>query len=321
VSGLYPLDPSERDLWILERRGQRNLLDPALPYAQLHEEEPDGSGGTVPVSTVFLTNRECPWRCLMCDLWRNTLEKPVVTGAIPAQIRSALSRLPPARWIKLYNAGSFFDPGAIPRRDYPAIARLLSGFDRIIVESHPALCGDAALEFRDLCEGALEVALGLETVHPEVLPRLNKRMSLEDFRGAAARLRDSGISVRAFVLVGLPFVSPREAPMWAARSAAFAFDCGAEVVSLIPTRSGNGAMEALEDRGEFSPPDLSALEEAAESALALRRGRVLSDLWDLERFSTCETCLAARVDRLRAMNVHQAVVPRRPCEHCARPAP
>jgi radical SAM enzyme (TIGR01210 family) len=312
----YPRAAAERDRWILDHRGQRNALDPRRAYAALTEEEPDGSGGTVSVSTVLLTNRECPWRCLMCDLWRNTLVESVPAGAIPGQIREALARLPPAQWAKLYNAGSFFDQKAIPREDHRAIARLLSGFERVIVESHPALCGEPTLRFRDLLDGSLEVALGLETIHPEVLPRLNKRMTLEDFRRASAFLREAGISMRAFVLVGLPFVAPREAAAWALRSAEFAFDCGTAVVSLIPTRSGNGAIDALEERGDFTPPDLAALEEAAASALALDRGRVLADVWDLKRFSRCAACFAPRARRLRALNLAQALPPPVSCPEC-----
>ena len=36
-------------------------------------------------------------------------------GDIPAQIAYALDQLPPARQIKLYNSGNFFDHQAIPR--------------------------------------------------------------------------------------------------------------------------------------------------------------------------------------------------------------
>ena len=113
---LYPATRAERDTWILARRPARNSLDPSRPYAFFVEEERSASGEVVPVATVFLTNRECPWRCLMCDLWKNTLAETVPAGAIPAQIDYALQRLPPARQIKLYNSGSFFDTQAIPRR-------------------------------------------------------------------------------------------------------------------------------------------------------------------------------------------------------------
>ena len=90
----YPQSAAERDRWILERRGRPNALDPRRAYAALTEEEPDGLGGTASVSAIFLTNRECPWRCLMCDLWRNTLTESVPAGAIPEQIRAALAQRP-----------------------------------------------------------------------------------------------------------------------------------------------------------------------------------------------------------------------------------
>jgi archaeosine synthase beta-subunit len=316
MSAPYPAGRDERDRWILERRGPRRGLDPALPYAQIHEEEPDDSLRPVSISTIFLTNRECPWRCLMCDLWRDTLTETVPARAIPGQIHHALARLPPARWVKLYNAGSFFDRGAIPAEDHGAIAAMLSGFERVIVESHPALVGRPCFDFREALEGSLEIAMGLETVHPEVLPRLNKVMTLGDFRRAAASLSDGGISVRAFVLVGLPFIRPGEAVEWAGRSIEFAFDCGASVVSLIPTRPGNGALDELARRGEFSPSDLSELEDAHAFGLSLKRGRVLADLWDLRLFARCPACLRQRQDRLRRMNLTQAFAPKTACPAC-----
>jgi len=316
VSAAYPAQESERDRWILARRGPRNRLDPRRPYAQVHEIEPDERLRPVPISTIFLTNRECPWRCLMCDLWTNTLTEPVPEGAIPAQIAYALPRLPPARWVKLYNSGSFFDPKAIPPGDYEEIAKILSGAERVIVESHPALVGNASVAFRDSLKGRLEVALGLETIHPEVLPRLNKRMTLEQFRRAADFLGREGIAVRAFVLVGLPFANEREGLDWACRSLDFAFDSGASVVSLIPTRLGNGALEALAERGEFSTPLLSSLEEALAFGLSKKRGRVFADLCNLERLRRCGVCFERRKRRLEDMNRTQAVLARVSCAAC-----
>src|SRR5262249_13617703 len=124
-----------------------------------------------------------------CDLWKNTTGETVPRAVIPAQIRRSLAELPPARRVKLYNSGSFFDHRAIPREDHAEIAALLAGFERVIVESHPALVGESCRSFRCLLDGNLEVALGLETVHPSVLERLNKRMTIDDFRRAAERLQ------------------------------------------------------------------------------------------------------------------------------------
>src|SRR3989442_658691 len=133
MTASYPELARDRDAWILARRGPRNALDPRRPYAFQVEEEFSDEGRIVKVATIFLTNRECPWRCLMCDLWKNTLQETVPVGAIPAQIDYALKILsaergPGARQIKLYNSGSFFDPRAIPPDDYPAIAERLRDF-------------------------------------------------------------------------------------------------------------------------------------------------------------------------------------------------
>src|SRR5439155_3607343 len=197
------------------------------------------------VATLFLTNRECPFRCLMCDLWKNTLEDSVAPGQIPEQIRWGLAQLPPAQHLKLYNSGNFFDPAAIPPADYGAIAELAAPFERVIVECHPRLIGRRCKEFRGMLAGEMEVAMGLETVHPEVLPRLNKQMTLDDFTGAVRTLRADGIAVRAFILVRPPFLNDEEGLEWACRSLDYAFSLGVECCSLIPTRAGNGAMEEL----------------------------------------------------------------------------
>lgn len=319
-AAVYPATVRDRDRWIVSRRGARNAVDPSRPYAFLVEQERTDSGEALPVATLFLTNRECPWRCLMCDLWRNTLGEPAPAGSIPAQIEFALARLPAARQIKLYNSGSFFDPRAIAREDFPAIAERLRPFERVIVECHPALVNDEVPRFRDLLAGKLEVAMGLETVHPEVLPRLNKRMTLEQFSRAAAFLQAHEVALRAFILVKPPFLNETEALEWACRSIDFAFDQGAAVASLIPTRFGNGSLEALAALGEFSIPRLETLESAMDYGLGRQRGRVFSDLWDLEKFSGCAACFPARQARLERMNLSQSIEPRIFCDHFAHRA-
>lgn len=303
---------------ILAARPARAALDPYQPYACFVEPEHSRHGRVEDVATLFLTNRECPFRCLMCDLWKHTLEDTVPLGAIPAQIDFALSRLPPARHIKLYNSGNFFDPRAIPHEDHPAIADRVHGFDTVIVENHPRLCGDAGREFRDLLAGPrLEIALGLETIHPEVLPRLNKQMTPEDFATAAARLRRDGIDVRAFILLRPPYLSEAEGLEWAVRSIGFAFDNGVNCSAVIPVRGGNGIMEQLYEGGHYRPPSLASLEAVLEQGLAMKAGRVFVDLWDAERFGTCPACTAPRIQRLGRMNLSQRSEPPIPCQQCS----
>lgn len=295
------------DAGILALRGLKNPVDPWQPHAFLVEPERTANGIVEDVATVFLTNRECPFRCLMCDLWKFTTDERVPVGAIPAQICYALERLPPAPHIKLYNAGNFFDAQAIPPNDWPAIAKLLQPFRTIIVECHPKLVGKSCLTFQEMLNGRLRVAMGLETIHPEVLPRLNKRMTLDDFEKAVRFLRDHEIDVRAFVLLRPPFLTEADGIEWANKSLRYAFDLGVECCSVIPTRAGNGAMEQLQQQRLFEPPHIESLEETIEYGIGLRAGRVFADLWDIERFFTCASCGPTRAIRLNEMNKTQAI--------------
>ncbi len=295
------------------------------------EQEPTESGQLADVVTVFLTGRECPWHCAMCDLWKYTIEGDTPVGALPHQIRgsveearSRFSHDACERHIKLYNAGSFFDPRAVPPSDYGAIASAVAGFSRVVVESHPALIGPRVDEWRYALDGEaagrgprLEVAMGLETANPVALERLNKQMTLDQFRRAAGELARRDIALRVFVLVAPPFVAASEQAHWLGRSVDLAFDCGASVVSLIPMRDGNGAVEALADEGLYDAPTLDGFEAAMEQAIEGARGRVFADLWDLERLASCGACFGARKARLTRMNLTQRAVAPVSCEACS----
>lgn len=331
----------DRDRFVIARRGPRPPHDPWRHQGIVVDDEPAGTGDVVRIGTVFLTGRECPWRCVMCDLWRHTTATDTPRGAIPRQIADAV-----AMWrradeglpahVKLYNAGSFFDPRAVPVDDDEAIAAVVAPFSRVIVESHPALVGARTWRFRDALQttagapshgAALEVAMGLETAHPHALAQLHKRMTLDGFEGAARALAAHGVGLRVFLLVHPPFVPHDEQDEWLCRSIDRALACGASVVSLIPTRSGNGAIDDLARAGLFTAPRLADLERSFALALEhtggprVAGGRVFADLWDLEQFAGCAHCLPARRDRLRRMNVDQRVHPAVACVSCSGTRP
>jgi hypothetical protein len=235
-------------------------------------------------------------------------------GAIPAQIDAALAELPITRTIKLYNSGNFFDPRAIPPADHPAMAARLSDFDRVIVENHPRLVTPAVRAFADRLPGRLEVAMGLETVHPEILPRLNKRMTVDDFQRAAGWLRSHEIDVRAFLLVGLPGLDAAACRPWGLESLKTAFAAGAQCCSLILTRRGNGAMDRLHEQGDFRPASLSDLYWLQAAGIALAAGRVFADAWGLEQLWSCPHCGPRQRDCLQTMNLTQTILPWPVCE-------
>jgi radical SAM enzyme (TIGR01210 family) len=301
------------DQWILSKRGKKNPVDPYKPYGYFIEKERTISGSVGDVSTILLTNSECPFHCLMCDLWKNTLNEPTPEGAIPAQIEFALSKLPPAKHLKLYNSGSFFDKRAIPVIDYKEVGKLIDQFETVLVESHPAFINENCLYFRDLIKPDLQVAIGLETVHSDVMEKLNKRMTKENFCRSVKFLNSNKIFTRAFILLRPPFLSEREGLIWAKKSIAFAFDAGIDSCVVIPVRSGNGAMDYLAECSYFTQPDIKSLEDVIEYGISLNKGPVYADLWDIDQFSSCSKCLSYRKKRLNYMNLYQQIPARVEC--------
>ena len=301
------------DHWIVSLRGNKNPVDPLKPYGWLIEKERTVSGSIEDTGIIFLTNRECPFHCLMCDLWKNTTDETAVAGVIPNQIRYALERMPAVKHIKLYNSGSFFDSRAIPEEDYKDIASILKNCETVIVESHPRLINEKCLRFRNMLVPQLQVAMGLETVNRDILSILNKQMTPEDFSNSVNFLTNHGILSKAFILLRPPMLTETEGIFWAERSIDFAFASGVECCTVIPVREGNGAMDLLKDRGDFSVPDILSLEHVLEYGIGLKKGRVFADIWDLVHFSKCNKCIDQRVSRLTNMNLTQSILSRVQC--------
>ncbi|MEM6456101.1 MAG: radical SAM protein [Acidobacteriota bacterium] len=281
--------PAARDRQVRALRPTKPAVDVTRPHGVALEDERLVDGRVARALTVFLAGRECPFTCVFCDLWRYTTDDPTPDGAIPAQLRAALAdprvraEPTPPRIVKLYNASNYFDDRAVPTRDDDAVIDLVAPANdpatrdrRIVVENHPKLLGPRCFAFADRlrARGArLEVALGVETIHPEAMRRIGKRVTRDDLARAADRLRDADIALRAFVLIGAPYVPVDETLDWIDRSVAFALDRGADHVALIPVRGGNGAMERLRAAGDWTPPRFDHIEQAFVRARAIVRAR------------------------------------------------
>jgi radical SAM enzyme (TIGR01210 family) len=306
------------DARIRSLRPPKPDVDPYTAHGSLIEEERRPNGKRERALTIFLAGAECPFTCSFCDLWRWTTDGPTPVGALPMQVERVLDAIAPPTpdRLKLYNASNFFDRRAVPVEDRARLAQLAEPFHAVTVESHVNTIGPDALAFARCLTGELEVAVGLETIHPIAGARLNKRLDLARFDAAARLLSDNGIALRVFVLLGAPYVPPEESVDWTMRTVEYAVVRGAAVVSIIPVRGGNGEMERLQALGSFVPPTLRQLEAALDAALQFSDAVITADLWDVEHLSACDACRPARVDRLGRMNVTGRREPPVECARC-----
>ncbi len=259
----------------MQRLTVKNKVNPSEAYGVFTEDELTRSGAIEPHNIILTTNKECPFKCVMCDLWQNTLDERVADGVVAKQVKDALASLPIAKHLKLYNAGSFFDRQSIPKQDTFQIADMIEDFETLIVEAHPKIIGKSCFEYSEYLKPQLDVALGLETVDPDVLPKLNKSMTLDDFKKATEDLLSHDIFVRAFVLLRTPWHSEEEGAYWAKESIDFAHSIGVECISIIPLRQNPRNIDE-----DFIPPRIEVLNEVVAYGLSKNKGRVFGDAWD-----------------------------------------
>ena len=322
------MSPSAVDRRIRDLRPPKVYVDPYTSHGSLVEEERRPDGTIERALTVFLAGAECPFTCSFCDLWRYTIDGPTPNGALTRQLETVLQALagPVPQRLKLYNASNFFDQRAVPADDVLGMATLSAPFASVTVESHANTIGPRTVAFARQIRGRLEVAVGLETIHPVAASQLNKRLDLDRFDWAADFLLKNGIDLRVFVLLGAPYIPEEESVAWTVHTVEHAIERGASVVSIIPVRGGNGEMERLSALGHFSPPTLLQLEDALDQCTAIHhRGTegtekcksvVTADIWDAQQFAACQHCTAERIERLRRLNVTGSAEPRIVCAMC-----
>ena len=86
----FPSELAARSRWVRSLRPSVSRPGRETePRVILDEEwEPDGS--LIHGAVVFLINRECPWSCVMCDLWQHTTPVPLGRGHALHQLQKAI---------------------------------------------------------------------------------------------------------------------------------------------------------------------------------------------------------------------------------------
>lgn len=235
---------------------------------------PDGVSKKI--GAAYLRNGQCPLACVYCALYRTTSDRPASGEEISGQLRQARSRMPGLAGIKLYNASSLFEPQSIRQTpdDLAAIAAAVADLELVVVEARSENAHHAPAFARRL-SGQLEVAIGLEAADDELLRKMNKPTTVARFCQAARILRDEGVLLRTFILVGTPFLSHGESARLAVKTARLAIAEGARVISLLPVVSFHTPMENLRATGTFSEISREEFFETVSACEAIARGHAV----------------------------------------------
>lgn len=199
----------------------------------------------------------------MCDYW---ISADVPAPEIVASVRAGLATLDASPSILLLEtSGSFLDSWEVPdeaRREILAVVRDLgpqvvtfeTRADTVTVEAI-AECVALVLPSR-LC-----IEIGVESTDDWILRYcINKLMRVSDVRRAVEAVVAGGATAVANVLVGTPFLAPREQVADAARSVRETFAMGFEHCVLFPVNTKNYTVTHwLEERGLYARPPLWAL--------------------------------------------------------------
>ncbi len=233
-------------------------------------KERDFLGREVSAGVVILPTLGCRWGrssgCTMCgyvyDSWNNSQEE------ILHQFKAALKSLGNIEYLKIFNSGSFFDPAEISQDTAKKIFSEINKLEtrQVQVESRPEFITEYALAAKDELNAELEVGVGLETTSDYIRENcINKNFALGDFKIALKTCRDSGVKVKAYLLVKPPFLSEKEAISDAVNSAVEAYKLGVSRISFNPLNVQKATLaEYLWRKGEYSPPWLWSIVEILE---------------------------------------------------------
>jgi radical SAM enzyme (TIGR01210 family) len=263
--------------------------------------------------TVILRTVGCSWRhCTMCGYWQ---EGAAVTQAdVLTQLAEALRKSPEEEFmLKIFTSGSFFDDREVSsetRRSIAAMVNARPKIKKLIVETRPEFVTPEKIGELQAIEAVehFELAFGLETADDFIRSSyIKKGFSFDEYRTAAQIVRESGATVKTYLLLKPPFLSEKEAIDDVIKSAERAAPYSSAISLNLCTIQKSTPLETLWRRGYYRPPWLwSAV--AAIRAMKSRGIVVMSDpvgAGAVRGPHNCGACDAAISYAIRRFNVTQ----------------
>jgi radical SAM enzyme (TIGR01210 family) len=231
-------------------------------------------GKPVESLVVILKTKGCSWHrqegCLMCGYHLDS-DPSIRDEELMAQVKTGLEKLEGQKILKMYTSGSFLNDNEISDELRREILGAISGkVDKLLVESRPEFISKDGIDEAKGFMDKLETAIGLESANETVSKKcVNKGFLFDDFVKAARTVKDTGASVRTYLLVKPPFMTEKEAITDAVGSARKAAEYS-DVISFNPVNVQKGTLvEKLWRKAEYRPPWLWSVLEVLEGTKGL----------------------------------------------------
>lgn len=200
----------------------------------------------------------------------NYLVGPIIScDEMLENVHMGLSLLPTDEMMILLvsPSGSMLDEWEVPALAREGILHLVreTSCKTYICETRvETITEDKIKQYAEILDNKIAcIEVGLESANPWILQHcINKAISLEQYKERMTLLRKYNIPSIANVLVGSPFLSPREAIEDAVQTVQWAFAHGTDTCVIFPVHVKQWTLvEWLWRHGFYSPPSLWSLVE------------------------------------------------------------
>ncbi|MCP4763128.1 MAG: archaeosine biosynthesis radical SAM protein RaSEA [archaeon] len=240
--------------------------------------------------TIILRTIACEWArsesggCTMCGYFNDRGPDTITQEQILAQINSAFEKQSDTLSekieqnqkiaIKIFTSGSFLDNNEINPETREKIFKKISEYNNItevIVESRPEFISkEKILPLKNIIGNRIfEIGVGLESSNKfirEIL--INKGFSLQDVENSIKIAHESGVLIKAYLLLKPPFVSEKIAIQDAIQTIKKAIEIGVDSISLNPVNiQANTIAEYLFFRKKYRSPWIYSVIQVFRSAL------------------------------------------------------
>jgi radical SAM enzyme (TIGR01210 family) len=235
-------------------------------------------GKKVDTLTIIFSTSGCWWGkaggCTMCGYVYDSAQVSPSDEDLFSQLGKAMRKASGFSefMVKIFTSGSFLDTREIPLEVRHRILEALKSDARVIkvlVETRPEFVKEDAMIdcLNSMEDKPFEIAVGLETSSDIVRKdSINKGFTFDDFKRAATIARNSGATVKAYLMLKPPFLSEKEAMddmVNSIRDAA----AYADTFSINLCNIQNGTfVENLWQKGQYRPPWLWSIVEVLKKA-------------------------------------------------------